>query len=84
MTGRMTLYKFSPHAHVIENRLVPSTIQYGIFHQLTGYVIEPRESVRVLLLAARMGTNISLGDHDFDNLGDDGAQLRELIEASLD
>jgi len=76
----MTLYKISPHAHVIENRLLPSTIQYGIFHQLTGYVIEPRESVRVLLLATRMGTNVSLGDHDLDNLGDDGAQLRELIE----
>jgi len=76
----MTLYKLSPHAHVIENRLILSTIQYGIFHQLTGYVIEPRESVRVLLLAARIGTNISLSENDLDNLGDDGAQLRELIE----
>jgi hypothetical protein len=76
----MTLYKISPHAHVIENRLLPGTIQYGIFHQLTGYVIEPRESVRVLVLATRMGTNVSLGDHDLDNVGDDGAQLRELIE----
>jgi protein-L-isoaspartate O-methyltransferase len=80
MTGRMTLYKLSPYAHVIENRLLPSTIQYGIFHQLTGYVIEPRESVRILLLAARMGTNVSLSEYDLDNLGDDGAQLRELIE----
>ena len=76
----MTLYKLSPHAHIIENRLIPNTIQYGIFHQLTGYVIEPRESVKVLLFATRMGTNVSLGEHDLDNLGDDGAQLKELIE----
>jgi protein-L-isoaspartate O-methyltransferase len=76
----MTLYKLSPHAHIIENRLLPSTIQYGIFHQLTGYVIEPRESVKGLLLATRLGTNVSIGEHDFDKLGDDGAQLRELIE----
>jgi len=76
----MILYKISPHAHIIENRLIPSTIQYGIFHQLTGYVIEPRQSVRALLLAARMGTHVSIGEQDLDRLGDDGAQLRELIE----
>ena len=75
----MTLYKISPHAHILENRLLPSTIQYGIFHQLTGYVIEPRESVKVLLFATRMGSNVSIGEHDLDKLGDDGAQLRELI-----
>jgi len=76
----MPLYKISPHAHFIESRLVPSAIRYGIFHQLTGYVIEPRESVRGLLLATRTGANVSLSDDDLDNLGDDGAQLRESIE----
>src|SRR5882672_2118511 len=76
----MTLYKLSPYAHILENRLLPSTIQYGIFHQLTGYVIEPRESVKVLLLATRMGTSVSLDEQDFDRLGADGAQLRELID----
>jgi SAM-dependent methyltransferase len=34
----------------------------------------------VLLLATRMGTNVSLGEQDLEQLGDDGAQLRELIE----
>ena len=76
----MTLYKLSPYAHILESRLLPGTIQYGIFHQMTGYVIEPRESVRALLLATRMGTNVSIGEDDFDRLGDDGAQLRELID----
>ena len=80
MSGRMTLYKISPYAHIIESRLLPSAIRYGIFHQLTGYVIEPRESVKVLLLATRMGTNVSIGENDLDKLGYDGAQLRELIE----
>jgi hypothetical protein len=76
----MTLYKISPYAHILENRLLPSSIQYGIFHQFTGYVIEPREGVRVLLLATRMGSNVSLGQDDLGKLGDDGAQLRELID----
>lgn len=76
----MTLYKLSPYAHILENRLLPGTIQYGIFHQMTGYVIEPRESVRPLLLATRMGTNVSLEEHDLEQLGDDGVQLKELIE----
>ncbi len=76
----MTLYKLSPYAHILENRLLPGTIQYGIFHQITGNVIEPRESVRALLLATRMGTNVSLEEHDLEQLGDDGAQLKELIE----
>lgn len=79
----MTLYKLSPHAHILENRLFPNTIQYGIFHQLTGYVIEPRESVRTLLVAARMGANFSISDNEFDKLGDDGPQLRELIRERI-
>lgn len=79
----MTLYKLSPHAHILENRLFPNTIQYGIFHQLTGYVIEPRESVRALLVAARMGANFSLSDNEFAKLGDDGPQLRELIRERI-
>jgi hypothetical protein len=75
----MTLYKLSPHAHILENRLVPNIIQYGIFHQLTGYVIEPGENVRPLLVAARRGANFSINDNEFDKLGRDGPQLRELI-----
>jgi len=76
----MTLYKISPYAHILENRLIPNTVHYGIFHQFTGYVIEPRESVKALLLAMRMGANVSIGADDLDKLGDDGAQLRELID----
>jgi len=76
----MTLYKISPHVHIIESRLRPGNIHYGVFHQLTGYVIEPRGNVNGLLFAARMGTNVSLSEDDFDKLGDDGAQLKELIK----
>ncbi|HZI88105.1 MAG TPA: hypothetical protein VFD48_14835, partial [Pyrinomonadaceae bacterium] len=76
----MTLYKISPYAHIIESRLIPGNVHYGIFHQFTGYVVEPRESVKALLLATRMGTNVSIGADDLDKLGDDGAQLRKLID----
>jgi hypothetical protein len=76
----MTLYKISPHVHIVESRLRPGNIHYGVFHQLTGYVIEPRGNVTGLLFAARMGTNVSFSEDDFDKLGDDGAQLKELIK----
>ena len=79
----MTLYKISPYAHIIENRLIPSTIQYGIFHQFTGYVIEPRESVKVLLLATRMGTNVSLSEDDLVNLGDEDV-ISGAVRSRLD
>ncbi|MCU1265476.1 MAG: hypothetical protein JWM21_1794 [Acidobacteria bacterium] len=76
----MALYQLSPYAHFVENRLLPNTIQYGIFHQLTGYVIEPRESVRAMLFAVRLGSGLSLADEDLEKLAADGAQIRELIE----
>ena len=79
----MALYQLSPYVHFVENRLLPNTIQYGIFHQLTGYIIEPRESVRAMLFAVRLGKGLSLADEDLEKLAADGAQIRELIEQRI-
>src|ERR1700730_16581323 len=79
----MALYQLSPYVHFVETRLLPNTIQYGIFHQLTGYVMEPRESVRAMLFAVRLGSGLSLADEDLEKLAADGAQIRELIEQRI-
>ena len=66
--------------HFVENRLFPNTIQYGIFHQFTGEVLELKERVRLLLLAAKLGNPLSLSEEDLRQLGADGTQLRELLQ----
>ena len=73
-------YQYSPYAHVIESHLIPDTIQYGVFHHLTGYIIEPNERIRALLFASRMGHHISFADDDLNKLPADGRQIRKLIE----
>ena len=55
-------------------------IQYGIFHQLTGEVLEPSARVHSLLLALKLGSQISFGEDDLDRMGADGNQLKELIQ----
>jgi SAM-dependent methyltransferase len=79
----MAPYLLSPYAHFVENHLFPNTIQYGIFHQLSGEVFELRERVRTLLLAARLGNRLSLSEADLDNLAEDGVQLRQLLRSEI-
>src|ERR1700720_2098549 len=76
----MVPYRINPYAHFIENRLIPGITQYGVFHQCTGDVIEPRERVRSLLLAAKLGNRISFSEEDLKNPGEESAQIRQLIE----
>jgi ribosomal protein S18 acetylase RimI-like enzyme len=76
----MISYRMSPYVHLLESHLVPGIIQRGIFHQFTGEVLEPRERVRSLLLAAKSGNRISFTEEDLTNLAEDGAQIKQLIE----
>lgn len=55
-------------------------VQYGIFHQLTGEVLEPSANVRSLLFALRLGSRFSVGDDELAQMGADGRQLKELIQ----
>src|SRR6185503_13328031 len=76
----MVVYRISPYVSFIENRLFPGFIQHGVFHRLTGEVLEPGERVRSLLLAAQKANQISLTEEMFNGFGGDGLQLRQLIE----
>jgi hypothetical protein len=76
----MVPYRISPYLNFIENRLFPGFIQHGVSHRLTGEVLEPGEKVRSLLLAAKMGNRISLSEENLNSLGEDGRQLKQLVE----
>jgi SAM-dependent methyltransferase len=67
----------------VGNHIFPKIVQYGVFHRLTGEVIEPLPSVRTLLLALKMGSPVSFCDDDLVRMGHDGQQLKMLIEKEL-
>ena len=76
----MLPYRLSPYVNFIENRLFPGVIQHGVFHRLTGDVLEPGEGVRSLLLAIPTGNSLLLNKEILNSSGPDGAQLIQLIE----
>src|ERR1044071_237760 len=39
----------SPYVHLVENRLLPDGVRYGIFHQLSGEVFDVNETIASLL-----------------------------------
>ena len=76
----MISYRLSPYVNFIENRLIPGVTQHGVSHRLTGEVIEPGERIRSLLLALQTGNTISLSAEHLDSFGEEGKQLKQLIE----
>ena len=76
----MVPYRISPYINFIENRLIPGVIQHGVSHRLTGEVLEPGERIRSLLLVMQTGSPISLSEENLNSFGEDGRQLKQLIE----
>lgn len=76
----MISYRLSPYVSFIENRLIPGVTQHGVSHRLTGEVLEPGERIRSLLLAIQTGNPISLSDENLNSFGEEGKQLKQLIE----
>lgn len=76
----MTPYRISPYAYFVESRLIPSVPQYGVAHRLTGEVLEPGVRVRAVLLSMQNGSRVSLSEEDLNGFGEDGRQLKQLIE----
>jgi len=76
----MIPYRTSPYLSFVENRLYPGVIQHGVFHRLSGEVLEPSERVRSLLLGLKTGNRVSLNEENLLSFGADGYQLKELIE----
>ena len=76
----MLPYGISPYLYFVESRLVPGAIQHGVAHRLTGEVLEPNERVRALLVGLQTGNRISLSEEHLNGFGEDGRQLKQLIE----
>ena len=77
----MTPYLVNPYVSFIESRLFPDSIQYAVFHRLTNEIVEPGETVRSLLQAAKLGNGISLSDAQLGQLGETGEVLKRLGDA---
>ncbi|HEX7295083.1 MAG TPA: hypothetical protein VF251_04965, partial [Pyrinomonadaceae bacterium] len=76
----MTRFQINPYVSFIESRLLSDSIQYAVFHRLTNEIMEPSETVRSLLHAAKLGNGISLTDTQLRQLGETGEELKQLIQ----
>ena len=72
-------HKLSRYVHVIESRLIPNQIQYGIFHQFTGDVFYVDEKLRALLAQSRL-RNQCLTSKELEQHGLAHDVISELIE----
>src|SRR5258705_7597691 len=73
----MPQYRLSPYVHFIEDRVVPSNIQFGIVHRLTGEVTRLSNALRSFLLEA--GGCSWIDELDLSRLTT-RSQLKRLIE----
>src|SRR6266403_4157764 len=76
----MLRYRLSPYVSFVESHLIPGVIQHGVFHRLTGEVLQPNEGIRRLLQTASVGNCISLDEESLSTFGREGAQLKEILE----
>jgi hypothetical protein len=76
----MPTYRINPYVSFIENRLFPGYVHQGIFHRLTGEILEPSESVRSLLFGGKSGNGIAIRESVLNSLSGDGVQLRQLVQ----
>ncbi len=76
----MVPYKLSPYIQIIENRLATDVIQYGVFHRLTGDIVELPEELRALLDHISVVKYLSINAGDLRYQGRPGALLLRLIE----
>lgn len=76
----MPTYGINPYISFVESRLLPGFVQRAVFHRLTGEIVEPNERVHDLLLAMKPGNQISLSEAQLNGLGEDGSQLRQLLQ----
>src|SRR6185369_485861 len=63
----MTAYKLSPYLVTIENRLTRRAIQYGLFHRLTGEIVEFTPSLQMFVTAVRKQGDVHLDLAQLEN-----------------
>jgi 2-polyprenyl-3-methyl-5-hydroxy-6-metoxy-1,4-benzoquinol methylase len=76
----MASYRLSPFVSFIESHLHPDPSRYGVFHRLTGEVVEPAPAVLSLLQAMKMGKGVAFNGQDLEAWGEDGRQISRLID----
>jgi SAM-dependent methyltransferase len=65
----MPTFRLNPYISFIENRLFPGLIHRGIFHRLTGEILEPSEQILSWLQASELDHSVEAGD-----------EIRQLIQ----
>ena len=73
----MISYRINPYISFIESRLFPESVQYAVFHRLTGDLIEPSETVRSFLRATKPGQSILYGE--LQRMREAGTEINGLI-----
>ena len=63
----MTAYKLSPYLVTIENRLTRGPIQYGLFHRLSGEIVEFTPSLQMFVTAVRKQGGVQLDLAQLEN-----------------
>src|SRR5215510_8657420 len=79
----MPNFRLSPFASFIESHLNPSAPQYGVFHRLTGQILELEPSVRTFLEALAQGKGFSLTPEQLPQLGELGPAILRLVDFQL-
>ena len=77
----MPTFRLTPYATFLENRLFPHTVQYGIFHQLTGVSLAVSPELRSLLEKMQAGRELVCDDEELQRRK--GTELCELIDHQL-
>ena len=68
----MPTFRLNPYISFIENRLFPGVVHRGVFHRLTGEILEPSERTLSLLRTAKP-----------DHLREAGGEITQLIQKEL-
>lgn len=70
----------SPYVRLVENRLTPNAVYYGIFHQLSGQVFNVDETIAGLLTNLQTSKKILIDPDELATRRDPAAvQLKQLI-----
>ena len=63
----MTAYKLSPYLEIIENRLTKGAIEFGLFHRLSGEIVEFTTTLQMFVTAVRKQGDVHLDLAQLEN-----------------
>jgi SAM-dependent methyltransferase len=73
-------FVLSPYVHVVENRLIPDEVQYGIFHQLSGELFPFNQALESLLTDLKIASRVWIDAQGLKDRTDFlSQQIKQLI-----